>query len=255
MRLNYESRGSGPNLIILHGLFGSLDNWRTMSRRLSDHFRVFSVDLRNHGSSPHCDEFDYESMAADIRKFMHEHSLRASHLPGHSMGGKAAMQCALSYPDMVDALIVVDIAPRSYPGGHEDILKQLSSLRPERLSGRKEAEGELSRRIADQSVRSFLLKNLVSSPTGGLRWKMNLETINREYGNILKGIAETRVFDKPVLFIRGGESRYVVDDDFQLIRKMFPSARFATLPGAGHWVHADTPDLFEKNVREFLGGS
>lgn len=252
MRLHFESRGFGPPLIIMHGLFGSLDNWRTMSRRFSDRLQVFTVDMRNHGSSPHSAEFSCALMAADLMDFMQGQAIRQAHVLGHSMGGKVAMQFAVEHPEHVDKLIVVDIAPRAYPPLHDDIFEVLSSIRLERFAGRNEVRTEMEQGIGDRSVSEFLLKSLVVSGAGSLRWKMNLASLREHYHDIISAPRWNGVFDKPALFVRGGSSDYIRPEDKGIIRERFPQAEIATVPGAGHWVHAQAPDAFEKLVRDFL---
>ncbi len=252
VQLNYESRGSGRPLIILHGLFGSLDNWRTMSRRFSDRFQVFTVDMRNHGSSPHSAEFNCALMAADLGEFMQGRAIPQAHILGHSMGGRVAMQFAVEHPEHVDKLIVVDIAPRAYPPLHDDIFQVLSSIRLERFASRNEVRAEMEKGIGDRSVSEFLLKNLVVSETGELQWKMNLASLGTHYHEIISAPRWTGEFDRPALFIRGGNSDYIRPEDKGIISESFPRAEIATVPGAGHWVHAQSPDAFEKLVRDFL---
>ncbi|MRR57031.1 MAG: alpha/beta fold hydrolase [Deltaproteobacteria bacterium] len=252
MDLNFENRGSGHALIILHGLFGSLVNWRTMSRRLSDRYRVFTVDLRNHGESPHSSEFSCTLMAQDLREFMQAHEIRSAHLLGHSLGGKAAMEFALTYPEQVNKLVVVDIAPRAYPPIHEPVFEALSTIRPEGFSSRSDVRRELEKVLADRSVAEFLLMNLTTTQTGTFQWRMNLAGLRENYHEIVAAPDWEGVFDKPALFITGGKSDYIRPGDEGIIRKYFPRAEIATIPGAGHWVHAEAPDVFEKLVRKFL---
>jgi esterase len=254
MRLHFESIGAGYPLIILHGLFGSLENWRSMSRKLSHSFRVLSVDLRNHGGSPHSAEFNYALMAEDLKEFMHEHSLDSTYLLGHSMGGKVAMQFALTNPDFVDKLVVVDIAPRAYLPSHKNIFTLLTSLPLEKFSGRSEVRQELEKGISDRSVAEFLLKNLTTTQSGKLRWRMNLKALHENYQEIIAVPEWEGSFGKPTLFVRGGNSDYIVPADYRGIKKYFPSAELATAAGAGHWVHAQAPDIFERMVCDFLSG-
>lgn len=254
MQLNYESRGSGHPLIILHGLFGSLDNWRSMSRRLSDRYRVFSPDLRNHGGSPHSSESGSGPMSEDILDFMRAHGIRSAHLLGHSMGGKVAMRFALEHGELVDRLVVVDFAPVAYPPRHEAIFEALCSLPLEQLSSRDRVRSELAKGIPDRSVVEFLLKNLVTSPAGELRWRMNLGALRDGYRELVAAPDWEGVFDRPVLFIKGGKSDYISPGDAGIIRRYFPRAEIAEVPAAGHWVHAEAPDVFEKLVRDFLTG-
>jgi pimeloyl-ACP methyl ester carboxylesterase len=252
MQLHFESCGAGPSLIILHGLFGSLENWRSMSRKLGHHFRVFYVDLRNHGESPHSAEFTCALMVEDLKEFMHEHSLDSPHLPGHSLGGKVAMHFAVNHPDLVEKLVVVDIAPRAYPPSHTNIFTLLSSIPLEKFSVRSEVLHVLEKIISDRSVTEFLLKNLTTAQSGKLRWRMNLKAINENYREIIAAPEWEGSFDKPALFVRGGNSDYIAPEDYQGIKKSFPRAELATVTGVGHWVPAQAPDIFERMVCEFL---
>lgn len=252
MQLTYEIRGSGHPLIILHGLFGSLDNWRTMSRRLSDRYRVFSLDLRNHGGSPHSSESGCGPMTEDILAFMKAHGIRSAHLLGHSMGGKVAMRFAVEHGEFVDRLVVVDFAPRAYRSRHEAVFEALCSLPLEQFSRRDQVRSELAKGIPDRSVVEFLLKNLVTTPAGELRWRMNLGALRDGYRELVAAPDWKGVFDKPALFIKGGKSDYIETGDEEIIRKYFPRAGIAAVPGAGHWIHAEAPELFEKLVRDFL---
>jgi esterase len=255
MNLHFETVGDGPPLIILHGLLGSADNWRAMSRRLGAHYGVFAVDLRNHGRSPHSDVFDYDVMVADLREFIVQQALGRIMLLGHSMGGKVAMQFALDYPERVDRLVIVDIAPKPYELSQRDLLEALRSLDLSRYKSFGEVDSALASRVSGQSLRQFLLKNLAKDENGRLRWQVHLEAIYRNYDKLAQGFAPERTFDKPTLFIRGGRSNYIEDDDARLIRQIFSQAEIATLPEAGHWVHADSPNEFFQTVMNFLNRS
>ena len=252
MELNFKTFGQGPPLILLHGLFGTLDNWQTLGKRWAEHYTVFIVDQRNHGRSPHHDSLDYPALAEDLRHFMEAHWVYKAHILGHSMGGKTAMQFALHYPDMVDKLVVVDIAPKAYTGGHETIFDALLNLDLSTITDRKEAESYLQSRIPEEGVRQFLLKNLTREKDGGFLWKMNLPVIYKHYADKLANVEPGEPFDGPSLFIRGGLSAYVQDEDWPLIQQWFPEARLYTVPGAGHWVHAEQPALLYQQVQAFL---
>jgi esterase len=252
MNLHFEAVGAGPPFIILHGLLGSADNWRSMSRRLGAHYRVFAVDLRNHGRSPHSEIFDYDVMVADLWEFMEKQALRRIILLGHSMGGKVAMQFAIEYPTEVDRLVVVDTAPKSYEPAQRYILEALGSLDLTRYKSFADADAALAENISDNSLRQFLLKNLARDENGRLHWKIHLAAIDRNYDKLGRGIASERTFDKPTLFIRGRRSNYIEDDDAPLIRQIFPQAEIATVPEAGHWVHVDAPEEFFQTVLNFL---
>jgi pimeloyl-ACP methyl ester carboxylesterase len=255
LELNYKSFGQGDPIIILHGLFGTSDNWQTIGKKLAEHYTVYLVDQRNHGRSPHHDQMTYVDMAEDLHHFMESHWIFKAHIIGHSMGGKTAMQFAWMYPDMVDKLIVVDIAPKRYPGGHEEIFKALQKLDLKQIDSRGEAEGALKADIKDLGIRQFLLKNLSRSKSGGYRWKMNLEALWNHYQDILGQPPHKGDFEGPTLFIRGGKSRYIQAEDEPLIEKEFPAAKIVTVEKAGHWVHAEAPKELLQQVNGFLQAS
>ena len=253
MELNYKTFGQGPPLIILHGLFGTLDNWQTLAKRFAEHFSVYIVDQRNHGKSPHDSEMNYPLMAEDLRNFMESKWMFKAHVMGHSMGGKAAMQFALQFPDFVDHLIVVDMHPAANEGGHEVIFDAMLSLELDQLKNRKEADQLLAEKIPNFGIRQFLLKNLSrDKERGGYGWKMNLKVLYDHYPEILAAVGNEDSFDEPVLFIKGGESDYVREDHWGEVLELFPNAVLQTISGAGHWVHADAPKELEDIVLEFL---
>ncbi len=252
MELNYKSFGEGYPIIILHGLFGTLDNWQTIAKKLAEHYSVYIIDLRNHGRSPHEDIFNYEVMADDLQAFMESQWIYEAHIIGHSMGGKTAMQFALTYPDLVNQLVVVDIAPKAYEGGHQTIFEALLSLDVSTITSRKQAAAALESKIPDFGVRQFLLKNLTNDKKGGYKWKMNLPVIHQNYGQILEAIESEETFDNPTLFIRGGASDYIQDEDLTQIKTFFPTAKLETVANAGHWVHAVAPKELLNLVTNFL---
>lgn len=256
IQLNYKEYGEGPPVLILHGLFGTLDNWQTIAKGLSDHFTVFILDLRNHGKSPHTDGvYDYPTLAEDIATFMQERWIFNAHIIGHSMGGKVAMQLAMHYPDLVKKLVVVDIAPKKYSGGHELAFEALNQLDLDTLKDRKEAETFLMYALHnDTSTVQFLMKNLsrqTDAEGGGFEWKMNLPVLNRDY-KILMDTVAGEPFENDTLFIRGSESAYIKDSDFTIIHQFFPHAQVATIEQAGHWVHADKPKELFDVIMSFL---
>lgn len=252
MKLAYREAGEGKPLIILHGLFGSSDNWLSIAKELEGEYKVYLVDQRNHGSSPHSDDFTYDAMAADLAGFMEEHNIEDPIVMGHSMGGKTAMQFALSYPDLLQKLIVVDIAPRYYKPHHQAILEGLQSIDEENLKSRSEADKALAKHVQELGVRQFLLKNLGRNEQGGYEWKMNLPVISEKIENVGQAIEENTSFEKPVLFINGATSGYLKERDEEMINKLFPQARIQTIEGAGHWVHAEKPEEFVEVVRSFI---
>jgi pimeloyl-ACP methyl ester carboxylesterase len=252
MQLHFQSYGQGQPLIILHGLFGSLENWHSVSQNLAADFQVFAVDQRNHGRSPHSSETSYPLMADDLKEFLAIRQLGPVHLVGHSMGGKTAMQFALDHSDMVKKLIVADIAPRAYRPHHSEILQALLSLDLPAFKNRKDMEMHLAPSIPDLVTRQFLLKNVKRDSAGAFYWQMNLAAIDGNYDRLNEALSSPQPFAKPALFIRGERSDYIHNEDFASIRKLFPKAHVYEIPGAGHWVHVDAPEAFLRKVREFL---
>lgn len=252
--LNYKSFGSGPPLVVLHGLFGTLDNWQTLARKWAELYTVILVDQRNHGRSPHFDTMDYNLMAEDLANFLESQWIHECFLLGHSMGGKVAMQTALNYPDLVEKLIVVDISPRAYRRGHDEVFAALRSLNPATVGDRQTADSTMAQHLPDPGVRQFLLKNLARAKEGGFRWRMNLPVIHQHYEKLIGVLdLDAAPYEGPSLFIRGGKSGYVRDEDEATIREIFPKARLMTVANAGHWVHAEQPEILRELVTTFLG--
>ncbi len=253
MDLFFKEYGDGQPLIIAHGLLGASGNWHTLSRNtFADHFRVLALDLRNHGRSPHSDRFDIPVMAEDIVRCLDNLGIEQAHLLGHSMGGKVAMHMALEYSSRVDRLIVVDIAPRAYPPAHEHIFEGLRALDLAAFESRSQIDRALAAYVDELPIRQFLLKNLSSDGTGTYSWKMNLEGIYANYARINEAIQSDRTFPRPALFIEGERSTYITEDDRLDIRALFPRSEVVTVPGAGHWVHAEAPRHFSERVMGFL---
>lgn len=254
MRLHYKTQGQGPPLVILHGLFGTLDNWQTLAKMWSADRSIISADLRNHGRSPHADEMNYPLMAEDVAELLESLDIHDCALLGHSMGGKVAMQVALSYPGLIRKLVVVDMAPRRYGRGHDEVFTALRALDPATLDDRREADELMRPFMADAGVRMFLLKNLVRRDGGGFRWRMNLEVLERDYETLGGPVGRPgQTFTEPTLFLRGGNSGYVKDEDWPHILQLFPSAELATVAGAGHWLHAEETEEVHELVEDFLG--
>ncbi len=251
MNLNFQEYGKGKPLLILHGMLGSLDNWHTLSKRFAGSFRVLALDLRNHGRSPHADVLTYDAMAEDLVDFLDHLQVQSAYLLGHSMGGKTAMQLALSHPERVDKLIVVDIAPKMYPRLHDEFLDALMSIRLVDYHSRQQVDRALQPRVPEFAVRQFLLKNLTRDTAGKFSWKANLDVISRNYKEIARQITAENAFSKPALFVRGSRSDYVLDSDTPIIRRLFPRATISAIE-AGHWVHADSPEPFADLVTKFL---
>ena len=252
IELNYKSFGQGEPVIILHGLFGMLDNWQTIAKELADHYQVFLLDLRNHGKSPHTDEMNYELMCEDLLHFMDDHWIYRAKIIGHSMGGKLAMQFVKEHEDRVKKLVVVDIAPKRYKGNHMPIFEVLQGLDLEKLSSRNQIDDILQESIDSFGVRQFLMKNLKRNKEGGFRMKMNLSALYNNYNAILAGISFEETISVPSLFIRGAESPYVTDEDWKELKNSFSDSQLVTIDHAGHWVHADQKDQLVASLFEFL---
>ncbi len=252
MNFHHRHYGAGPPLIILHGLFGSLDNWATLAREWGRRFEVWMFDARNHGRSEHREVMDYPAMAQDLAEFMDRHGLEAASVLGHSMGGKTAMHAALTAPSRIERLVVVDIAPRSYARAHDDLLRALLAADPGGFTDRRQADAAMAASVPDEPTRRFLLKNLARIERGGFRWKMNLEVIGRSYDALRGWNPPAGRFDGPTLVVRGGRSRYVMEEDRETIQHLFPRAVIATIPQAGHWVHADAPADLTRVLIPFL---
>ena len=257
MELFYHNFGKGKNLIIIHGLFGISDNWVSIAKSLSANFNVYIPDLRNHGRSPHSQVFNYDAMTDDLLEFMDSHAISSAILIGHSMGGKLAMNFALEYPQMVEKLVVVDISPRNYPyrQQHLKILEAMESADFNLLISRNDVEEYLKRSIPDTKTRLFILKNLHRLEKGRLGWRLNTEAISNNLELIFEGISGQKVFDKPVLFVKGSLSDYILDDDIPLIKNYFPDANLIAIEGASHWVHSDKPEELCTALSVFLGKS
>jgi esterase len=249
--LHVREYGSGAPLIILHGLFGSWENWHPVAKALSGRFAVRVVDQRNHGGSFHSRRFDYDAMAEDLRDFMGAHRLAKAALLGHSMGGKTAMRFAAMFPAQVERLIVVDIAPRGYPPSQAEAIDALTRLDLARVETLRAADERLQPAIPDPALRRFLLKNLKPTAGGRYRWKVNIDAIRRAYP-CLCGPVALNPWPGPCLFVRGEHSDYIRDSDWQDIRTVFPQAQLCTLPAAGHWVHVDNPAGFAQTVTRFM---
>ena len=251
MELYFRELGQGQPIILLHGIFGSSDNWLTQSRILSSKFKTYAVDLRNHGQSPHEPLFDYPAMVNDLVAFINSHGIKDPVIIGHSMGGKVAMNFAVAHPEKLQKLIVVDMAPKPYDMENYVVLKGLNAVEIDKITTRQEADEQLAAFVDEADVRQFLLKNLSRKPEGGFKWKLNLPAITENIGNIGLALQFDGTFDKPSLFVRGSRSNYVKDHDLERIRKICPAAELETLD-AGHWVPAEKPQEFVDLVMRWL---
>ncbi len=253
MQLFFRQVGTGRPMIILHGLFGSCDNWLTISKVIADRgFSVFAVDQRNHGRSPHADTHSYPELAEDLHEFIQQQGLEKPILVGHSMGGKTVMQFAMQYPDAFSHLVVVDIAPRSYKVHHAEILAGLKAISLTTLQSRTEADQLLSHYEPSASVRQFLLKNLYRNDDGAFAWRINLPVIDANIEIIGHDLVNQRTVTEPTLFMRGEKSGYVRDNDLPTIQHLFPNSVVDTIEGASHWVQAEKPEAFVHSLVNFL---
>ena len=250
MKLAFKKMGEGEPLVILHGLFGSSDNWQTLGREFAKDFTVYLVDLRNHGHSPHSNELSYELMAEDLKEFFTDQNIKEATILGHSMGGKTAMRFAQIYPENVKKLIVADMGVKSYAAHHQDILDALYALDLDFLESRKDAEEVMKPLVPNFAVRQFLLKNLYRKSKNEFAWRVNFPVVEENMDDILAALPGN-VVDKPALFLYGEESRYIEKSDFDNIQKIFPQAKFASLP-TGHWIHAEDAEGFYKKVMEYV---
>ena len=254
MPLNFIRQGEGEPVLLIHGLFGSMTNLGYLAQALREHYCVYSVDLRNHGDSFHHEEMNYQVMAQDIERFLEQEKLEKLHIVGHSMGGKVAMQLALNAPQTIDRLIVADIAPVSYPNGHDDVLAGLHRLEHMRPASRKDADNALAEFVVESDVRLFLLKNLVRDDSGHYRLKINLEAISSKYRHIADA-PDGQPFSGPTLFVKGSTSNYIEGEHKDDILRLFPNAKVKIIEGAGHWLHAEKPNAFNRIALNFLQNS
>lgn len=250
--LYYREMGSGPPLIILHGLLGSGDNWQRIAKALAADYRVILPDARNHGRSPHYDSITYVDMAEDLKKLCQDLDINSAIIIGHSMGGKTAMTFSWLYPQMVHRLIIVDITPAAYSeNDFATIFQAMNSFDPATKSSRQEIEERVGEYIKNPLIRGFILKNLARRDSGGFRWKVNLPVIYRDLGDISGALAAGE-YSGPALFIAGEESNYISSDTRRSIMEAFPEAEVVSINGAGHWVHYEAPQKFLEIVQRYL---
>jgi esterase len=264
MKLFFRKYGSGPPLIILHGLFGSSDNWVSFAKSISDLFTVILPDQRNHGQSPHSDVHDYNSMMNDLEELVNDLGLNKFFLAGHSMGGKTATLFALKHPERLNGLLVADISPfgnqeNRQPDlrNHYAIINFMLTTDLKSVNSRSGIEELLSKKMGSVRIRELVLKNLKREQDNSFSWKINPAAINNNFDRIMEGVAEIRtglreITGFPVYFLKGEFSDYLTNDDFKLITRIFPVAELLIIPGAGHWVHADNPDSVRKCFLRFL---
>lgn len=251
MILHYQLTGSGPAVVLIHGLFGSFENLGSIARALSDDFQIINIDVRNHGRSAHSDAMNYPLLAADLAETLAQLQMTPFAIVGHSMGGKIAMEYALSYPDAVARLVLADIAPVSYHPRHHSIFAGLSNVDLATVANRAAADTQLAMHIRAAGVRQFLLKSLEKT-NNGLRWRFNLAALKTHYAALISAPQASGQFNGPTLFIKGSESDYILPEHRPLIMQHFPAAQAKVIQGTGHWLHAEKPEAFNKLVRDFL---
>ncbi len=253
MLLNYKTYGdSGKAVFILHGIFGMLDNWHLIAKALSETYRVFTLDARNHGGSGHTDDMSYQLMAEDVIELADHLQIDSFILIGHSMGGKTAMWTAHQFPDRIEKLVVVDIAPKAYKPGHQVYFNAFKNIAWETLQSRKDVDDALMVYETDPGVRLFLAKNIERRDGGGFMVKSNIEALSKSYDEIIGPLDFSKPYSGPVLFILGDRSNYLSEHDKPYIKTWFPKAEFAIVADAGHWVHADNPREFLEKLKPFL---
>jgi esterase len=264
MKLFFRKYGNGPPLIILHGLFGSSDNWSTLARSIAGKFTVILPDQRNHGFSPHSEIHDYDSLSNDLNELATELNLDRFFLAGHSMGGKAAIAFAYKWPEKLNGLLVADISPVNTPvfnnnmaEQHLKLLDAILSSDLKEINSRQQADLALSEKVPDEKIRGLILKNLRTNPDNSYSWKINAAALKKNIENIMDEVmppdpAGLRLTGFPVYFLKGEKSDYLPEKDFRLIQKIFPAAEFIVIPGAGHWLNAENPEAVRNCLLRFL---
>ncbi len=253
MKLFYRKYGEGQPLIILHGLLGLSDNWVTIGKKIAENnFSVYIPDQRNHGRSPHSDEFNYKVLSEDLNDFIELHSIKNPVIIGHSMGGRVAMNLALHYPEKISKLIIVDIGIKEYAVNYTEIIDVLSEVEIRSTISRQEIEKQLSLKIPDQQIIQLILKNLKRGDDNQFEWKFNIIGIKENLNSIFESLYCKLSFTGQTLFICGELSDYIKDNDIPEIKELFPTANFKKISGASHWVHADNPKEFTEVVLKFI---
>ncbi|MBY5992062.1 alpha/beta fold hydrolase [Ferrimonas balearica] len=254
--MQYHEEGSGPAVVLIHGLFGDRDNLAGLGRvLLTEGYRVIRVDLRNHGQSAHQDTMTFAEMAEDLEQLRQRLALPQMALVGHSLGGKVAMTYAQAHPQRVTALVVADIAPVAYSRRHDTILATLASIDAEGLPSRKVAQQQLMAAGIDGGTALFLTKNLKPRPEGGFRWQIHLPAIVENYPQLIGALPDNAPYPGPTLFLKGEHSDYLLPAHQGEVVARFPQAKARVIAGAGHWLHADKPQLFNRQVVQFLAGA
>jgi len=254
LQLNFKRYSeSGPVLVMMHGLFGSLENLSGIARYLTEHYQIYSLDMRNHGKSPHAEDMTLRTMASDVIEFLDRENLESAYLLGHSLGGKVMMEAALTAPARVDKLVVADIAPVDYAvPRHDDVFAGLEAVEFANLTNRSQADEQLAAHISEPAIRSFILKNLARNSDGSYHWRINVPAIKANYFHLIGANRDDSQYAGPVLFIKGEHSDYLTSEHRPEVVKRFPNAEVKILGGTGHWLHAEKPEVFAKLVHGFL---
>jgi pimeloyl-ACP methyl ester carboxylesterase len=250
--LHSTIKGEGVPLLILHGYFGMGDNWKSLGNRFSETYEVHLIDQRNHGRSFHEELFNYEVMVKDLYNYIEYHQLESVHLIGHSMGGKTAMLFAVTYPELVDKLIIVDITPRRYEPHHNAILAGLNAIDFSIQNSRVLVDQKLSEFISETGVRQFLLKNVFWKEKGQLAYRFNLDSLTANNSEVGEALPSFTVFEKETLFLKGANSDYITEDEAPIIAAHFLNSNIVEIKNAGHWLHAENPIEFYEEVCRFL---
>jgi len=244
--------GEGRPLLILHGLLGMGDNWISLARKYaSQGFQVHLIDQRNHGKSFHSDEMNYEEMSLDLKNYADYYRLTNFDLIGHSMGGKTAMYFAINYPEMINKLIIVDIAPKYYPPHHHFIFEAIHSV-DLNTPDRRTIENSLINKLQNKAIAAFLAKNIKRNKDGTFQWKANISVLEENLDILGEPLPPMSVYEKPVMFIKGDKSPYIKNEDAALIKAHFPTAEIINIINSGHWVHAEQPQIFFEKTMDFL---
>ena len=255
MKLNFREEGSGPAVILIHGMFGSLSNLGMLARTLAQQYRVISVDLRNHGDSPHEQLMDMPSMAGDIVALLDHLNLPGAILIGHSLGGKVAMQVALNHPSQVSSLVVIDISPVTYSNLQDSALDALNKLATSEISSRGDADALVKEIIPDAATRGFLLKNLARGEDGRFYLKLNLASVNQNYATTLVAAPSGEPYAGPTLFLKGEHSAYIQEKHRPIIQQLFPQSQVEVVADTGHWLHAEKPAEVNALIQAFIGAN
>ncbi len=263
MKLFYRKKGEGPVVVIIHGLYGSSDNWMNMGKKLAENHTVYMIDQRNHGRSPFSNENSYDDLKNDLAEFFIDHAISKATILGHSMGGKVAMWFAADYPEKVEKLVVADIAPKNYLQNkensqfylHQNILLAMQEIDFSLVKKRGDVDDRLAEKIDNPRIRQFLLKNVTKNKkTRQYRWQVNVDVLYDSLEEIIAGVNPQWLDDRipitryPVIFIRGMKSNYILPEDEKEIKKIYPDARIIDIPKAGHWLHAEQPQKFMEAV-------